>query len=676
MRRYLLSTLCLAAPIAVAISARPAQAAPVQVTIRATRAVLLADGKQQTDIIADVRDVNGRTLSAVEVQFQLIGGGTLTQTRVQAFGGTAHTQLISATIPGTAHITATAIGGGVSNVLDVIYTDDPDETFQGNGYVLVTGSAYLAYSASLMDRVIEAQGKNGAAHVAFRNFEISADRLQLKCDENNVVRATTNVILKRGKTVIHASRLYYSLSQGEGYAIAEVDGKLAPVHITGDHLKMEPPVGHIPDSYFMLPETHTNLVVVARSITYFPGEKLQFRRARFYQDQVQILSLPYYEMSLTSDELFSDHFISVGSSGLGLDIPFYYDLSPRTSGIVYLRHQQQLGRSYFSQESGFAVDVIQSYNSQGDHRYEGAYGFTDLMHSDWGFRWSHTQELTSSAQGTFYLDFPHHDSIFSSADLTQNFKLFRVGLDTSYGDSFADGSKNERTSLYAETQAHRLMGSKLLYFTLGTRFTTEHYSTGSANLTAQQQAIQQGLPLPLTPAISETSQEATMRTFIRPIMLDPRTTFTGSLTLGQVWSKANATGSEGIGELALTRTYKSGATMGLNYSYRSLPGGLTGPTGKHLVSLNYNVSVAKRLQVTLYGSSYLDYNNTSMLADMAYRINNNWRLLSAATFQTYSGQNYKDLEFTLGRRIGARELELTYSTYLHRFSVDLTATRW
>ena len=35
MRRYLISTLCLAAPLAVAISATPAQAAPIQVTVPA-----------------------------------------------------------------------------------------------------------------------------------------------------------------------------------------------------------------------------------------------------------------------------------------------------------------------------------------------------------------------------------------------------------------------------------------------------------------------------------------------------------------------------------------------------------------------------------------------------------------------------------------------------------------
>jgi hypothetical protein len=681
MRRHLLSSLCyLATPVCIALSARAVSAAPAQVTIHATRAVLLADGKQQTDILAEVRDANGRQLNGVEVQFQLIGGGSLSETRVVAAGGVAHTQLTAASVAGVAHLTATAIGGsfGVSNVLDIIYTDDPSDTFLGNSYVLVTGPAYLAYSASITDRIIEAQGKNGAARLTYHNYEISADRLQLKCDENNIVRATTNVTLKRGKDVIHAARLYFSLTQGEGYAIADNNGKLEPVHITSDaRLKTAPPTGHIPDSYFQLPDLQTKLVVVARSITYLPGEKIQFRRPRFYQDGAQILSLPYYEMSLTSDELFSDHFISVGTNGLGLEVPFYYSLSPHNAGIVTIRHQEQLGRSYFSQENGWGVDIMQSYNTDGSNRAEGAYGFANLLHNDWDFRWSHNQEFSHSTQGNFYIDFPQHDSVFASTDLTRNFKQFKVGLDASGGDSFLDGSTNMHTSLYAETQPHRLLGSKILEFTVGTKFTTERYSGVNSNLTAQQQSVQQGIPLPLSPTINESNQEATFRAFTRPISLDTRTTLTSSFTYGHLWSPTSVvTGAEGIGEVAISRAIGGNALLGLNYSYRSMPTGLMGFNGKSLVSLNYSVSLNKRLQFTLFGSSYLDATSTSVLGDVAYRLNNDWRLLSAVTLQEYGGVNYNDLEFTIGRRVGARELQLTYSTYAHRISFDLTATRW
>ena len=483
--------------------------------------------------------------------------------------------------------------------------------------------------------------------------------------------------------MIHAIRLYYSLAQGEGYAIADINGKLTPVHITGERLKAEPPIGQIPNSYFLLPNIQTKLVVVARSITYIPGDKLQFRRPRFFQDGAQILSLPYYELSLTSDELFTDHFISVGSNGLGLQVPFYYSLSPLNSGIVYLHHQEQLGRSYFTTQPGWGIDVLQSYSGQGAQRFEGAYGFANLLQDNWDFRWSHTQEFNTKTQGSFYLDFPSHNSIYSSATLTENFKLLRVGLDASGGDSFADGGSSMRGSVYAESQPHRLLGAQGILWTVGTRFTTEHDSNPLT--LAQQQAlfVQEGLTiqqiqqaLMAQQGLNETSEEATLRTYTRPVSLDKRTTLTASFTLGHVFSPvADDSGAEGIGELAINRKLPGGA-LNVNYSYRSLPGGLTGFTGKHLLSLGYNRTVAKRFEVSFYGSDYLDANSASVLADMAYRINSDWRLLTAATLQKYSGESYKDIEFTLGRRIGTRELQLTYSTFIKRISFDFTATRW
>ena len=41
--------------------------------------------------------------------------------------------------------------------------------------------------------------------------------------------------------------------------------------------------------------------------------------------------------------------------------------------------------------------------------------------------------------------------------------------------------------------------------------------------------------------------------------------------------------------------------------------------------------------------------------------------------QRFGEDSFRDLQFTIGRRIGARELQLTYSTYNHRISFDMTA---
>ena len=82
------------------------------------------------------------------------------------------------------------------------------------------------------------------------------------------------------------------------------------------------------------------------------------------------------------------------------------------------------------------------------------------------------------------------------------------------------------------------------------------------------------------------------------------------------------------------------------------------------------------MQASFFGSAFLDAPDASFLADVSYRIDNDWRVLSAVTLQRFSSQKFQDIQLTIGRRIGARELQLTYSTFNKRVSLDLTATRF
>src|SRR5581483_5165756 len=135
------------------------------IQLQVIRSTLLADGKQTTEVRAYVRDNNGRPVgNDVEVQFQTTAG-QLSSTRATTFGGVATVRLTSAPIAGVAKITAFTAGAS-SDVVDVLFTDDPAATFEGNSYMMITAASYLAYSAT--DRVIEGQGKNGGAKLTYR----------------------------------------------------------------------------------------------------------------------------------------------------------------------------------------------------------------------------------------------------------------------------------------------------------------------------------------------------------------------------------------------------------------------------------------------------------------------------------------------------------------------------
>ena len=638
------------------LSAASAHAALLTVNLTVTRTVLLSNGKDRTLLIARVSDPSGRQVpNGTDVQFQTTLG-QLSSTRAGTFGGLAQVELTS-TLKGEAQVTATSTGG-VSNTVAVEFTDDPEATFQGNNYVLFSSNRYLAYSAT--DKIIEAIGKNGGAKMSYRNMEISADRLQLHC-ENDIIQAQDNVTIRRGKISVKANRLYYSLTAAQGYAIAEFHGQLRTVTITGMGLLMEPQDAPIPNTYMKMTPPQIKLVVVAQGITYFPGTKLQLRRPKFYQDQAQIMALPYYELPLNSQELFSSQFVSVGTQGLGLDLPFYYNLSPHSTGIAYLWHQQQIGRSYFSQQNGWGVDVLQGYSSQGERHYEGEYGFQGLTRSDWSFHWSHSHEFSNTAQAGFYLDFPQHNSVFTSTNYSQQYHTFRWQASMTAGQTFTSPNDSSlRENFNVETQQHRLSVLPGMMYTIGTSYTGGSIHSSDSTIGS----------------INENTESLTMRAYSQPHAIDKRTNITNSFTFGQMWSNLGRSGLTTLADVSLDHTLPGGARIVLNYAYVDQPGGLFVSSGRHRVGLNYTLATGGRFQASVFGSAYVDAPQTSVFADCAYRLNKNWQLYASATLQQYEGDSIKDLQFTVGRRIGARQLQLTYSLYLKRISLDLMSARF
>lgn len=627
------------------------------ISLTATRTTLLAGGKQTTVLRAEVRDSTGRPVGTnVIVQFQT-NQGTLSQTQAQAIGGIAQVNLTSAANAGVATVTATVAGQSIATI-EILFTDDPQATFDGNNYMLFAATGYMAYSAT--DRAIEANGRNGGARMTFRNFEINADRIQLRCD-NQILRAHGNIVLKRGKDTLRATVLYYSLATSQGYAIAQDEnGNLKTVSVNGEHLRLEPTKSQIPYSYVNIPDFQIKLIIVAKGITYYPGDRLQFRNPKFYQDQVKIMTLPFYELQLGSDELFSDQFISVGTSGFGLDLPLYFELSPHSSGIVYLKHQQPLGRGYYSTQPGWAVDVIRGYNGQGAQRFDGAYGFTGLTRSDWGFRWTHSQEFNTATQGSFFLEFPHHNSLFSTANLSQQFHSFRWGANLSGGQTFVNNATSTQSNFYLESQPHRLAGAKAIQFTMGSTLATTRTMSRDTSIDSY----------------SETTEAVNLRAFTRPLALDKRTSLLSSVTLGNQWSDKAHNGATTQATLAMDHTLPGGGSVNLTYDYLTQPTGALVSDGKHRMSGTYTMLLQKRLQVRISGSTYLDVPDAGVLADLSYRLDSHWRFLSSATLQRFGGSSYQDFEFTFGHRLGARELQLTYSTFSRRISFDLTATRF
>ena len=107
--------------------------------------------------------------------------------------------------------------------------------------------------------------------------------------------------------------------------------------------------------------------------------------------------------------------------------------------------------------------------------------------------------------------------------------------------------------------------------------------------------------------------------------------------------------------LSLDHTLSGGGGINLTYDFVTRPERVIDTGGKHRMSLTYNVTNNKDFSLSCPAPRNWTQQNASFLADAAYRLNKDWRVLTSATLQTYAGQTFSDLEFTLGRRIGVRE---------------------
>ncbi|MGC8666789.1 MAG: Ig-like domain-containing protein [Chthonomonadales bacterium] len=654
MRNHVIRLWLCMAFFAESVAAGSAGTPTIQLT--ASRMVVLADGRDTTEIIAEVRDAtgsyvpDGTVVSFTTTRGMFVGGGAA-QTRA----GVARVRL-SSQQTGTATVTAAVVGRAES--MDITFTNDPSETFQGNLFAAVQGGS-VVYSADY--RVIEAVAKEGSsgskrpAHATYRNFEVLADRIQIDCNLN-VLRASGNAVLRRGNHRVRCGKLFLQMIGGEAYAVAEMGDRLRPVKITGPDLKMTvEPNGIAPARFEMADLADSKLLITAQQVLLFPGQKLQFKRPHFYQDGQHLVSMPFYSLALMSNELFTDQFLTVGTQGIGLDVPLYYDLTPSSTGIFYIRHGERYGSSVYATRPGWSLDLLQGYNSLGGSgRYTGQFGFTGITRSDWGFRWTHSQEFTTDARGSFYLDFPQHRSVYGSANLTKQMGPVYAGLNISGNRSFAGfPSSGYDTELYLETLSKRL-GSTGYFYAVGTTTALQQVNSGPYRTRMQ-------------------SQDVHARIYSNPFRLDRNTVLTSNFTVGNVWANHGG-GASVVASMAASRRLP-GASLQLAYDYTQGPV-LLATDGHHRLSLSLITTGSGRWSTAVSGSMMLDTTSSSLMANVSYTLAPRWHLSLASSLQRFMAGQYRDYELSIGRTLGARELVFSYSTFSHRIFFDLEAGRF
>lgn len=645
----------------------PACAVPT-IRLYSSRSAVLSDGKDSCEVVADVCDATGRTITdGTEVAFSTsLGLFAQSGTSASAYTRSGNARVrISSPQKGTATITATVSGGGFARC-EVVFTDDPSETFQGNSYVVVRGDGALMYAAG--ERIIEAIGRSAGeseeegkkrepgASVRYRNISVVADRLQVDCS-GNVVRAWGNATLTRGKRKLACDRLFYQLMNGKGYAVASIDGHMRPVSLSGVTLKadvMDMPVA--PKFLEMADITDARLMVTAREVLLFPGEKLQFKRPRFYQDGQALFSMPFYSLGLFSTQLFSDQFVSVGTQGVGVDLPLYYNMTPGSTGVVRLREGERSG-SVYATRPGVSLDLTQAYNSLGgERRYSGEMDVTGFNKSDWGVRWVHSQEFSQETRGSVFLDFPQHRGVYASSNLNNQLGPIMLGTNLSANRVFSGyRSTGLDGSVYAETTPRRVGKTGYMY-AIGGDLSASRTST-SAYVT------------------SEFTRGTHIRFYSNSFRLDKLTSVSNTVSLGHVWSQKGEGGTSLMSSLSASRSVGRSSTLQATYDFTKLPTS-TATTGNHRMSLSYFAGGGTKWNLYLYDSFLLDAPYSNTVGDLSYLFARRWRLTASANLQKFSGSEYRDYTLGVAWNIGGRDVVLSYSTMNHRMYFDLEASQF
>jgi hypothetical protein len=722
MRRFLVATAIVGA---VGI---PAQAQTGALELVTQDRILRADGRSQTVIRATVRDNRGAYVAdGTRVIFTLAGTGRLDTFAALTRGGVATATLTSPNQPGSATVTANLENPGQVPParITISYATEADLAEASGNWLRATATDYLGYSVGISgntEPIIQAEGRKGGAVVEFRGLRVRADRLQLQLSPLGlagiVVRASGSVTVERGTQKRTYDRLVLPLSSGAaGFGERVIGYRADPIALDPTTLAETPiaPDKRPPSTEWNFLEVNRvvrervevplrdetgaplvdettgkpltqvleldrevippKLTVTAQSLALEPDNQVQFKRATIYLEGQKAFSLPYHVMGAGQQGIFRQQVLGLGPAGVVLDFPVYYDVRPTGVGTMHVRRGAQFGSSIYSVRPGWTLDLEQAYT--GGRGMDGAFQLLGVSRPDFGMRLSHRQRIDDRTAASLYVDYPSRRALYGNLNLSRAFKDFLVTslLTGSRGPTVRDNQtgRNSRTSdvfgqINAETRPRQVPGVKSLQYTFSAATTQQSYFGDSA--------VSLG---------TLRTQNVGMRLIGAPVPIAHDMTFTQSASLGQTWIRGGTSARQGIAALAtstLRRTVRGAGNrelgaVGLSYDLTQQPqvgqaGTFASINGHHRLGLFTDLWNEQRWNLGLIASQGLDTPQRSIDANIGVRISGPWRLGTRFSASRISGFRFQEVEYSVIRELGGREVALFYSTVARRVQLNIS----
>jgi hypothetical protein len=612
--------------------------------VSATPRQVAADGKSQARVRVEVKQHGGGaapdgTQVVVHTDLGLLGLGTSgrqSSLNVRTAGGFA-TVYLTSSVPGTATVTAQALDS--RNVTYVDFLPE-GEVAEGEARVLDVSGGWVGYCMEL--GIIEARDR---ARVRFGKLTFESGTV-LQINIETLTLRAQDVVVRRGEATLQGEDLYFDLAAKRGVLRRFGAEQLERVFFDGVGLRPLQTEWDLPNDAFRMDGREADSWLVARTINFFPHEKIVLRNASLYVQTQKVFAFPPYWIIGMPGYSGASNTQSLGmtsSGGLAVDFPFFYRVTDKATGAIRIQHGTRSG--FVASRQGWSFAVCEEYRS--GNGVEGTVEFSGLPRDDWGFEWRDARPVLGDGFGYFNLALPDHQSIFADFNAYDYMPGGRINA-RAYYDAPVDGFSD-----------YGLVGDYLR----DPRYFSQHGTYRLGLSAGVRQYAGESSPVFVNELYSEV--DLGRRPFSK------RTTFAPVLTNVFSWDTSGFAENAARADLELTHNFSPSFRLGLDYNAEWRQGnvgrnGLAQVVGLDLhahhgskwtsyLSTNYNIT-----QDSLYG--YLTFN---------YALSDKWRTGLTATYLQYGDTAWDDIELSIGRNIGDRQVNLLYSTATGRFAVSL-----
>lgn len=538
---------------------------------------------------------------------------------------------------GTATITANVMDSHTYVVIDFVPEGTPTG---GRADVVSVKGATVNYS---MDYgVVDAW----EARVRHRGLVVQAEHLMI--DVNSEDLRARSVSLTMGDQALEGEDLYYSfpLRRGVLRRFSE-EGGIERLTFSGATLKeLSAEIWEPPPDPFSFEQGESAAWITAKSIQIVLRQKLILRNGALWVGDKKVMGLPRnYVIGMEGYSGSSSRLLTFDSEGsVSVDVPYFVTAS--SGELRSVRLQKGTQANTLVARKGWSLALVDEYE---DTNSLGEASLSGLLQNDPDVQWNHFEVLDADSAANFYVASPGLRGVLTDAGYThfRGGRRFYSRLSASVlgeGGAFATAESHL-------VGAAKPLGKTGLYRRLGTglTFRTRDHRTGGSAL---EHEVNAGLST-------------------RRLQLSDKLSLRPSLDGFFSWDTASHVREYARLQVAADYAFSPTQRLGLRYSLaRQWDDRRRGSGLRQLLGFDYSLLAGRKWQAFINGTYDMTEQGLYAMGTVSYQFRPKYRFSVFGNMYDYGGVGFTDLDFTIWRSIGQRELGLQYSTADDRFSLQ------